>query len=491
MAAQPLFTPEPRADLVWPQISDWPNAAHHHILIDPATAEPWARLPMASGENIEAAIARARTIADREWTQPDRTKRAQILERLIQAIEDRQEEFAQRISREMGAPIDFARDKQVKAGIAHLQAYQTYAEAPDDICPDPQSPEHRIRYDPLGVAALITPWNWPLNQVVLKVGAALLAGCSMLLKPSEFASTSALLFADCMAEAGADDGRFQLVLGEGSVGETLCAHPDVDVISFTGSTQTGARIAALAAPQFKRLNLELGGKSANILFADCTLPLAVEQGVAHAFRNTGQSCNAASRMLVERDIYDAVCELAAGFAQTTQVAHPSGPGPHLGALVSAKQYHHVREMIRTALGQGARLLAGGLTPPEGISQGYFVQPTILSDVTEEMEIFHKEVFGPVLTLTPFDGEDEAIRLANATSYGLAGYVQTQDAARADRVARRLQAGMVQVNGSSRAAGAPFGGRRASGQGREAGLWGIRAFQDIKSISGALLVGDST
>ncbi|MCL4108739.1 UNVERIFIED_CONTAM: hypothetical protein GTU68_049080 [Idotea baltica] len=483
--------PLPTGGLVLPEPFAWAQAKARHVLIDPSTALAWATLPIGDKGDVDLAVTRARAFADQEWERPNKAKRLDILGRLIRAIDHHREEFAQRISKEMGAPIDFARQKQVGTALDHLEAYRQAAEEQDDQTPDPSHPEHRVRCEPLGVAALITPWNWPLNQVVLKVGAALVAGCSMVLKPSEYASTSALLFADCMHAAGADVGQFQLLLGEGSVGQMLCAHPLVDVISFTGSTQTGASIASVAAPQFKRLNLELGGKSANILFADCALPLAVEQGLAHAFRNTGQSCNAASRMLIDQDIYEKTRLLSARMADAFAVRSPAEEGDHLGALVNERQYRKVQHLIQQAIDQGARVIAGGVGRPDGMRDGYFVRPTVLADVTEDMTIFHEEVFGPVLTLTPFEGEAEAVRLANATRYGLAGYVQTEDGARADRMARQLQVGMVQVNGSSRAAGAPFGGRRASGQGREAGLWGIRAFQDVKSVSGVAREDDAT
>jgi aldehyde dehydrogenase (NAD+) len=480
----PIYSDVSTSGLIWPRPDTWDGALRLFPLVDPATERPWAQLPVAQPSDISAAVAVARRFADQEWADPSPEKRLKILDRLITLVAERQEEFARRISCEMGAPIDFARDKQVRAALDHLQAIRAAASVEQDQTPDPDNPDHRVRYEPLGVAALITPWNWPLNQVVLKVGGALMAGCAMVLKPSEYSSTSTLLFAECMALAGADDGRFQLVLGDGDVGQALCTHPDVDVISFTGSTRVGAIIAGVAAPQFKRLNLELGGKSANILMADCNLPLAVEQGVAHAFRNTGQSCNAAARMLVEREIYDRVCTLAAGYADQTSVDLPTLDGPHLGAIVNEQQYKRVQGLIQQAIDQGARVIAGGVGRSDDLSEGYFAKPTVLADVTDEMDIFHTEVFGPVLTITPFDHEAQAIALANDTSYGLAGYVQTADPVKADRIACALQVGLVQVNGASRAPGAPFGGRRASGQGREAGLWSIRAFQDVKSVSGA-------
>lgn len=325
----------------------------------------------------------------------------------------------------------------------------------------------------MGVAALITPWNWPLNQLVLKVGAALVAGCAMILKPSELSTPTALILAECMAEAGVPPGVFTLLLGDGEVGHRLCAHPGVNVISFTGSTQVGRQIAQAAGANLTRTALELGGKSPNLLFADCALPLAVEQGVAHAFRNAGQSCNAASRMLAQAPIYDQVVQLAGEIAAKT----PAAP------LVSQAQFDQVQGHIKHAIADGARLITGGLGKPNGVP-GFTPHPTIFADVTPAMRLAQAEVFGPVLAISKFTDEADGITQANTGPYGLAAYVQTNDPARADRVARQLDVGMVQINGSSRAPGAPFGGRKTSGWGREAGLWGIRAFQDVKSISGA-------
>jgi aldehyde dehydrogenase (NAD+) len=371
----------------------------------------------------------------------------------------------------------------VGAAFAHLEATLAALDHMVNDRPLTQYEAHRIRYEPLGVAALITPWNWPLNQVVLKVGAALAAGCSVVLKPSELSSRTAVILAQAIEAAGLPEGVFNLILGDGNVGAALVAHADVDIVSFTGSTATGRSIAALVAQRFARTTLELGGKSPNILFADCDLPTAVRQGVAHCFRNSGQSCNAATRMIVQREVYDQAIDLAIEAAEQTGVAAPELPGHHQGPLVSQTQFERVQRYLQIAQDEGARLAFGGAGRPEGIDAGFYARPTVLVDVTPDMTVFQEEIFGPVLAITPFDDEEEAIRLANDSSYGLAGYIQTLDDARADRVAQKLRVGMVQVNGTSREAGAPFGGMGQSGMGREAGLWGIRAFQDIKSISG--------
>ena len=452
-------------------------------LLDPATGAVTGHLVHADRQIVDRAVSAARDTFDGGWSATPPETRLRLLRRMVAEVERRRDAFAACISSEVGSPIDFALKGQVDAALAHLHSTAAALERAIDDRPLTSDPAHRVRYEALGVAGLITPWNWPLNQVVLKVGAALAAGCTMVLKPSELSTRTALLLTEAMTAAGNPPGVFNMVPGDGATGAALADHRGVDILSFTGSTRTGRHIATAAARHFTRTTLELGGKSANLLFADCDLPTAIRQGVAHCFRNAGQSCNAASRMLVARDIYDEACALAAEVAEATPVGMPADPGPHIGPLISAAQFDRVQGLIETALAEGARCLAGGPGRAPGFNQGYFVRPTVLADVPPEATVFRTEVFGPVLTMTPFDSEEEAVALANATDYGLAGYIQTADAARADRVARQLRVGMVQVNGTSREEGAPFGGLGASGQGRESGLWGIRAFQDVKSISG--------
>jgi aldehyde dehydrogenase (NAD+) len=341
-----------------------------------------------------------------------------------------------------------------------------------------------IAFEAAGVAALITPWNWPMNQVVLKVGAALAAGCTMVLKPSEIAPMSSILFAEMIDEAGFPAGVFNMVNGDGAgVGTILSSHPDIDVVSFTGSTRAGILISKAAADTVKTVSLELGGKSPNLVFDDCDVDKAVRMGAAFCFNNTGQSCNAATRMLVQRSVYDQAVEIAAAQANATKVDLPSNSGNHIGPLVSEAQFDKVQSMIQTGIDEGARLVAGGVGRPEGMNRGWFVKPTVFADATADMTIIREEIFGPVLALMPFDSEEEAIALANDTPYGLAAYIQTGDKERARRVAARLRAGMIQVNGASRAAGSPFGGYKQSGVGREGGFWGIEEFLEIKTISG--------
>lgn len=456
------------------------------LLTDPAQEIIWARLPQATATEVKTTVKRAVNFFTEQAKNGPSYDRLALLERLIAEITARQDAFASAISREMGAPLEFARSKQVEAALAHLRVIRQAAETPSSQ-PLTSDPAHMIRYEPLGVAALITPWNWPLNQIALKAGAALVAGCAMIHKPSELSLPSALLLAECFEAAGAPTGLYQLLLGDGEVGAELVAYAGrgVDVISFTGSTPIGRQIAAIAGQALIPCHLELGGKSPNILFEDCDLALAIRQGLAHCYRNSGQSCNAASRMLVAEEIYDQAVELARVEAETYRFGAPNTPGDHLGPLVSAAQYDRVQSHIARAIDQGARLITGGLGRADGFAQGYYPRPTVFADVTPDMDLFTQEVFGPVLAMTPFTDEAQAIALANTGPYGLAGYIQSANPDRLARVSAQLEVGMVQINGNSREDGAPFGGRKASGFGREAGLWGIRSFQAVKSVSGLL------
>lgn len=347
----------------------------------------------------------------------------------------------------------------------------------------PHAPNDRIALEPIGVVGLITPWNWPMNQVTLKVIPALLAGCTCVLKPSEEAPLSSLLFAEFVHDAGLPAGVFNLVNGDGAgVGTQLSSHPDVEMISFTGSTRAGRAISKAAAESLKRVTLELGGKGANLIFADAD-ERAVERGVKHCFNNSGQSCNAPTRMLVERPFYDRAVEIAAEVAAKTRVASAHEEGPHIGPVVNKRQFEQIQSYIQKGIDEGARLVAGGLGRPDGLNRGFFVRPTVFADVTPGMTIEREEIFGPVLSILPFETEEEAVRIANDTPYGLTNYVQSEDGARRNRLARRLRSGMVEMNGKSRGAGAPFGGVKASGRAREGGVWGIEEFLEVKAISG--------
>lgn len=464
-----------------------PDTARSVALFDPATEALRCRCPLGTENDVDQAVIAARDAFDSGWNLSKLSSRLNILENLILQISDRREDFAQIISGEIGAPIDFSRKHQVEAGLGHLRATFEAAQKPEnafDACIVQGMPNHRVRFEPMGVAALITPWNWPLNQIALKVGAALVSGCTMVLKPSELASETGVLFARCMEMAGVPKGVFNLIIGDAETGHALTRHKSVDVISFTGSTRAGKSVAQAAAEDFKRTTLELGGKSPNLLFDDCDLQLAVQQGVAHCFRNSGQSCNAASRMLVQNDVYDKVLALATQIARTYNNGAADLAGNHMGPLVNRAQFDRVQSLIQTGIDQGAKLLTGGTGLPEGFANGFHIKPTVFADVTPDMSIAREEIFGPVLTISKFSDMDDAIRQANDCAYGLAAYVQTSNDKTADEASCRLKAGMIQVNGTSRAPGAPFGGVKASGHGREAGIWGIRAFQDVKSISGA-------
>ncbi|MEM9348689.1 MAG: aldehyde dehydrogenase family protein [Pseudomonadota bacterium] len=451
-------------------------------LVDPHTEEITGVLSCATAEVVSDAV-RAATRALRFWEVSRLEERASVLRALFTIIEQRRAKFAKTISAEIGAPIDFARTSQIDAAISHLEA--TIA-ALDEMQVAEQSSiysTHQVIYEPIGVAALITPWNWPLNQVILKVAATIAAGCTCVLKPSEFSSRTAMLLAECLSEAGVPKGVFNLVLGDRETGADLVSHSDVDAVSLTGSSRAGREIARMAAARPAHCSLELGGKSPNLIFADCNLEKAIRQGLAHCYRNSGQSCNAASRMLVERSRYEEAVDLAAALAGAVEVGPPHRAGQHLGPLVNRAQFDHVQNMIRGGIETGLRLVVGGAGRPQGFMRGFYAKPTVFADVEPDNSLFQTEIFGPVLTMTPFDDEEHAVELANATRYGLAGYIQTSDPARAKRVSDRLKVGMVQINGTSRAPGAPFGGRKASGYGREGGLWGIREFQNTKSVSG--------
>lgn len=343
--------------------------------------------------------------------------------------------------------------------------------------------EH-IVHEPIGVCGLITPWNWPVNQIALKVVPALAVGCTCILKPSEIAPLSAIVFAEMLDEAGFPAGVFNLVNGEGPiVGEAMSRHRDIDMMSFTGSTRAGAAVTKAAAESVKRVTLELGGKSPNIVFDDADLPSAIKRGVIGCFGNTGQSCNAPTRMLVQRSVYEDAVALAAATAEKVQVGDPTQEGRHIGPLVSEAQFNKVQGLINVAIEEGARVVAGGPGRPDGLNRGYFVRPTIFADINNEMTIAREEVFGPVLAMIPFDTEEEAVAIANDTPYGLAAYVQSGDQAKARRVAKKLRAGMVLINGANRPAGSPFGGYKQSGNGREGGRWGLEDFLEVKAISG--------
>ena len=457
-----------------------PHEGRDLEVIDPSNEEPFAIISLGGQADTDAAVAAAKAALP-AWSATTREERLALLEKLLQAYKARSEDLAQAMSREMGAPIDWARSAQVGAGSWHLQGFIDalkdftfeYEYAPG---------EHHIR-EPIGVAGLITPWNWPMNQVTLKVGAAVAAGCTMVLKPSEIAPLSSMVFAEAMEEAGFPAGVFNLVNGDGpGVGTQLSTHRDVDMISFTGSTRAGIQISKAAAPTMKRVACELGGKGANIIFEDAP-EKAVKIGAIKCFNNSGQSCNAPTRMLVHRSRYEEAVEQAAAQAEATAVGPALAEGRHIGPVVSEAQFHKIQDLIQKGIDEGARLVAGGPGRPKGLNRGYYVRPTVFADVSNDMTIAQTEIFGPVLSIIPFETEEEAIAIANDTEYGLTNYVQSADPERCKRVARQLKSGMVEMNYKSFAQGSPFGGVRMSGLAREGGKFGIEEFLVLKAVSG--------
>jgi aldehyde dehydrogenase (NAD+) len=460
-----------------------PSAARDFKVIDPSTEEPCAVISLGEEADTNSAVAAAKAALP-GWMATPVAERIALVEKLIEVYKSRTEDLAQSMSSEMGAPIDMARSQQVGAGSWHLSNFVKAAKTFEFDRPlGDHAPNDRIIYEAVGVAALITPWNWPMNQITLKVGAAAIAGCTMVLKPSEQSPLNAMIFAEMMHEAGFPGGVFNLVNGDGAgVGSQLSAHPDVDMVSFTGSTRAGRLISIKAADTLKKVHLELGGKGANVIFEDAD-EKAVKRGVLHMMNNTGQSCNAPSRMLVQRPIYDAAVETAAKTAGAVSVGNAHEEGRHIGPVVNEVQWNKIQDLIQKGIDEGARLVAGGTGRPDGLNKGFYVKPTVFADVNNQMTIAREEIFGPVLSMIPFDTEDEAIEIANDTPYGLTNYVQTQDGERANRMARALRSGMVEMNGKSRSAGSPFGGMKQSGNGREGGIFGIEDFLEVKAVSG--------
>ena len=461
-----------------------PATPHDFEVIDPADESPFAVISLGTKADLDKAVAAARAAFD-GWSRTAPEERLALLETLAAIYERRSAEMADAISTEMGAPKTLAVNAQAAVGLSHIKAFvRAIREFRFEHPFSDDAPGEYIIHEPIGVCGLITPWNWPMNQVTLKVVPAVGVGCTVVLKPSEIAPMSSILFAEMMYEAGFPKGVFNLVNGDGpTVGEAMSHHPDIDMMSFTGSTRAGIAVTKASAESVKRVALELGGKGANIVFADSDVPKAVKRGTLHCFNNTGQSCNAPTRMLVERPVYDDAVRVACETAETTQVGLPSEEGNHIGPVVSEVQFDKVQTLIQAGIDEGARLVAGGPGRPEGFNRGYFVRPTVFADVNNDMRIAREEIFGPVLSMIPFDTEDEAIAISNDTSYGLTDYVQSGSEERVQRVARRLRAGMVEANGASRAPGSPFGGYKQSGNGREGGEHGFREFLEVKAVSG--------
>nr|WP_319947114.1 aldehyde dehydrogenase family protein [uncultured Shimia sp.] len=457
-----------------------PAAPNDMDVIDPSTEDTCAVISLGDQADTDAAVAAAKA-AFPSWAATPLEERVALIKRLGDIYTERREEMAEAMRIEMGAPIDLARANQWGAGSWHIAGFLEALEGFE--FERAYGGVDRIRMEPIGVCALITPWNWPMNQVALKAIPAMAVGCTMILKPSEISPLSSVLFAEMVDQAGFPKGVFNMVNGDGvGVGTQLSSHPDVDMVSFTGSTRAGIAISKAAADTLKRVSLELGGKGANIIFADAD-EKAVKRGVIHCMQNTGQSCNAPTRMLVERSRYDQAVEEAKAAADGTKVGQSAESGRHIGPVVSELQFNKIQGLIETGIKEGATLLSGGLGRPEGMNKGYFVRPTVFADVTPDMTIYREEIFGPVLSIIPFDSEDEAIAMANDTVYGLTNYIQTQDDDKRLRVARSVRSGMVETNGVSRQQGSPFGGFKQSGNGREGGLWGLEEFCEVKAISG--------
>ena len=456
-----------------------PSGTNTLPVVNPATEEVIATIAMGGPADVDAAVAAARA-AFESWSQTSVDDRLAVFDRIVAVYQTRMPELAQTISSEMGAPMSLAMAAQAPAGLGHLlTARRVLAEFEFEQ----ELGTTLLVREPIGVCALITPWNWPINQITCKVAPALAAGCTMILKPSEVAPLNAVIFTEILEEAGVPAGVFNLVQGDGAtVGAALSSHPDVDMVSFTGSTRAGIEVARNAAPTVKRVAQELGGKSANIILDDADLDAVVTRDMNLMCSNSGQSCNAPSRMLVPTDLMDRAAKVAAAAAKDIVVGDPSAESTRIGPVVSDVQFDRIQGLLEKGLAEGATLEAGGPGRPEGVENGYFVQPTVFSHVTNDMTIAREEIFGPVMVMIGYDDDDDAVRIANDTAYGLSGYVSgSGDRARA--IARRIRSGNVHVNGAPNDLNAPFGGYKQSGNGREWGEHGIEEFLETKSILG--------
>ncbi len=460
-----------------------PKSKEEIKVIDPATEENCAVITLGNKDDVNDAVSAAKK-AYSSWAFSTKEERIRLLEKLYENYKKRWADIANAITTEMGAPKDFATKLQAGTGAAHLKSFIRYLKNFEFEKPlGEHAPNQRLIYEPKGICALITPWNWPMNQVCLKVMPAIASGCTMVLKPSELAPLSSMILAELIDETKFPAGVFNLINGDGATtGNSLTSHPDINMISFTGSTRAGALISQNAAKDFKRVSLELGGKGANIIFKDAD-PEAIERGALRCFRNSGQSCNAPTRMLVEKSMYNDAVERLKKYTENFEVGDPKKEGEHIGPVISETQYNKIQTLIKKGMDEGAKLVAGGPGKPEGFDKGYFVKPTVFADVNNNMEIARTEIFGPVLSVMPFETEEEAIKIANDTPYGLTNYIQTTDKEKVKRVARKLRSGMVDVNGAGIAVDAPFGGFKHSGIGREAGEHGLEEFLEVKSVGG--------
>ena len=457
-----------------------PVSPNSFDVINPATEEVCGHISMGSEADVDKAVAAAKA-AFQTFSRTSTQERIELLESCIAVYKKYYLDIADAIREEMGAPHTLATTAQAYTGQGHLEEALRVLRAfefEEDLG------EHRIFKEPIGVCGLITPWNWPINQISCKVAPALAVGCTMVLKPSEVAPLSAYLFAQVMHEAGVPAGVFNMVNGDGPVvGTALSKHPDVSMMSFTGSTRAGSLVAQNAAPTVKRVTQELGGKSPNIILDDADLETSVAGGVRHMYTNTGQSCNAPSRMLVPAAKLAEAEAIAARVTESVVVGDPTAETTTMGPVVSEVQFNKIQGLIEQGIKEGAKVVIGGLGRPEGLDKGYFIRPTIFSQANNEMTVAREEIFGPVLTMIPYDTEEEAIRIANDTPYGLAGYVQSGDPDHAREVASRIRAGNVHINGASGGFNVPFGGFKQSGNGREWGSHGFTDFLEIKAVEG--------
>lgn len=449
-------------------------------VINPATEAAYGRISIGSAADVDSAVAAAAS-AFETFSLSSREERLELLQSILSIFEKRHDDVAEAIMDEMGAPWKLAKYAQAASGPQHIKAA---IRALKSYPFEETLRTTRVLKEPIGVCGLITPWNWPMNQVAVKVAPAIAAGCTMVLKPSEIAPFDAMIFAEILHEAGTPAGVFNLVNGDGpGVGAAISEHPGIAMVSFTGSTRAGVLVAQSAAPSVKRVAQELGGKSANIILDDADFETAVAEGASDMFENTGQSCDAPSRMLVPKNMMAKAAAIAASVAERTIVGMPRDEGVDVGPVVSLTQWEKIQSLIQAGIDEGANLAAGGTGRPDGIEKGYFVKPTVFSEVSNDMTVAREEIFGPVLSIIGYEDEEDAIRIANDTPYGLSGYLWSKDLDRARRVAARMRTGMVHINGASLDAMAPFGGYKQSGNGREWGAHGMDEFLEVKSVYG--------
>ncbi len=462
-----------------------PTTKNDFPVTNPANEDHVAVISLGTAADVDKAVAAARK-AFETFSETSREERLELLQRIIAAYQARYDELVESVSTEMGAPLWLSRAAQAAAGMGH---FFEMTKVLGTFQFEEQRGSTLMRKEPIGVCGLITPWNWPLNQIACKVAPALAAGCTMVLKPSEIAPLSGYLFAQIMHEAGVPAGVFNMVNGDGpTVGAAIASHPGVDMVSFTGSTRAGVAVATAAAPTVKRVTQELGGKSANIILDDADVAQAVMAGVQAVVMNTGQSCNAPTRMLVPKAKMAEAIAAAKTAAEAVKVGDPFADGTNIGPIANKTQYGKVQALIKKGIEEGAQLVTGGPDRPAGLTKGYFVQPTVFANVRNDMTIAREEIFGPVLAIIPYETEADAVRIANDTPYGLSGYVQSGDAARAGRVAKRIRSGNVHVNGAQPDFGAAFGGYKQSGNGREWGEAGLQEFLELKSVFGYAAAG---